>query len=154
MDASHPLLQRLRTQLTALPVILRGVPPQRLTARVGSRWSAAENVAHLARHTELTLERVARILAEEEPAFAPYRAEDDPDWPAWLARAPEENLARLHESRARLIAAVERLSAADLSRPGRHARFGPLTLEVWLEFYLIHEGHHLYLIFKRARGVE
>ena len=31
--------------------------------------------------------------------------------------------------------------------------FEELTLRAWLEFFLVHEGHHLYVIMKRARGV-
>jgi hypothetical protein len=29
-----------------------------------------------------------------------------------------------------------------------------MTLRAWLEFFLAHEGHHLYVILKRAHGVE
>ncbi|HMF08048.1 MAG TPA: DinB family protein [Thermoanaerobaculia bacterium] len=154
MDDTHPLLQRLKTQLSALPAVLAGIAEKDLQAPVGGRWSAAENVAHLARHTDLTLERIERILAEDAPSFAPYRAERDPEWPAWLARPLEDNLARLNRSRAALVARARSLTEADLARIGRHERFGPLTLAAWLEFYLAHEGHHLYVIFKRARGVE
>jgi len=154
MDDTHPILQRLRTQLSALPALIGGIPEEDLRARIGGRWSVAENVAHLARHTNLTLERVERILAEDAPAFAPYRAEQDPEWPAWLARPFEDSLARLHWSREALVARSRSLTEADLARIGRHERFGPLPLATWLEFYLAHEGHHLYVIFKRARGVE
>jgi hypothetical protein len=154
MDEAHPLLRRLETQLSALPTLLGGIPEKDLQARIGGRWSVAENVAHLARHTDLTLERVERILAEDAPSFAPYRAERDPEWPAWLSRPLEDNLARLHRSRAALVARARSLTDADLARIGRHERFGPLTLAAWLEFYLAHEGHHLYTIFKRARGAE
>ncbi len=153
-DPIDPILQRLRTQLSSLPALLEGVPPESFQTRVGGRWSVAENVAHLARHTELTLDRVARILSESEPAFLPYRAEQDPEWPGWVSRTLPDSLARLQASRAELIAAVERLSPSDLARVGRHARLGPLSLAAWLEFYLVHEGHHLYLIFKRSRGLE
>jgi hypothetical protein len=154
VDDAHPLLRRLETQLSALPTLLGGVPEKNLQTRIGGRWSAAENVAHLGRYTDLTLERIERILAEDSPAFAPYRAEQDPEWPAWLARPLEDNLARLRWSRAALVARARSLTDADLARLGRHAQFGPLTLAAWLEFYLAHEGHHLYVIFKRARGAE
>jgi DinB family protein len=154
MDEAHPILQRLKTQLSALPTILEGIPAENLRVKVGGRWSVAENVAHLARHTELTLERVSRILAEDDPSFPPYRAEQDAEWSSWAARPLEDSLALLAESRARLVAAVRQLTLSDLARIGRHARLGPLTLAGWLEFYLVHEGHHLYLIFKRARGAE
>ena len=71
MDEAHPLLRRLETQLSALPTLLGGIPEKDLQARIGGRWSVAENVAHLARHTDLTLERVERILAEDAPSLRP-----------------------------------------------------------------------------------
>jgi hypothetical protein len=154
MEALASILQRLQTQLSSLPALLEGVPRENLDQRVGDKWSVTENLAHLVRHTELTIERVERILAEQEPAFPAYRAEQDPDWPACRSRSFEQSFERLHAARAALVAAVERLTPGDLGRTGRHARFGPLSLRAWLDFYLVHEGHHLYVITKRARGLE
>ena len=153
MEALTSILQRLRTQLSALPVLLEGISRESLDKRLGEKWSVTENVAHLARHTELTIERVRRILAEERPVFPPYRAEEDPDWPAWQSRSFEESLEELRAGRACLVAMVERVTAEELARTGIHARFGPLPLRAWLDFYLVHEGHHLYTITKRARGL-
>jgi hypothetical protein len=31
-----------------------------------------------------------------------------------------------------------------LSRKGFHPSFGALTIPQWLEFFLLHEAHHLY----------
>ena len=154
MDDSRAIAERLQRQLAALPQLIEGVPRQNLDKRVGGKWSATENAAHLARHTELTIERVRRILAEEEPTFPPYRAEQDPEWPAWQARPFEEVMEKLRATRADLVARVALLTPEQLARTGRHARFGPLSLRAWLEFFLAHEGHHLYVLMKRARGLE
>ncbi len=153
MEDFPSTLERLRTQLSALPALLAGVPRENLDRRVGGKWSVAENVAHLARHTELTIERVRAILSDENPVFPAYRAEDDPDWPAWQARSLEDATARLLAKRADLVATVDGLTPRELARTGRHARLGPLSLHAWLEFYLVHEGHHLYVIVKKARGL-
>jgi hypothetical protein len=154
VDDSRAIAERLQRQLAALPQLIEGVPRQNLDKRVGGKWSATENAAHLARHTELTIERVRRILAEEEPTFPPYRAEQDPEWPAWQARPFEEVMEKLRATRADLVARVALLTPEQLARTGRHARFGPLSLRTWLEFFLAHEGHHLYVLMKRARGLE
>jgi DinB family protein len=148
------ILERLRTQLSSLPVLIEGIALEDLERRVGGKWSVAENVAHLARHTELMRERIQRILAQEEPLFPPYRAEQDADWPAWQARSLAESLERLQLARAALIAEVANLTPNQQCRIGIHARLGPLSLSAWLDFYLVHEGHHLYTITKRARGLE
>ena len=154
MEALTSILERLRTQLSSLSGLIEGVPRANLDKRAGGKWSVTENVAHLARHTELTIERLRRILEEKEPVFPPYRAEQDPDWPAWQGRSFEEAVERLHMARGALIASVEKLTAAQLDRIGIHARLGPLSVRAWLDFYLVHEGHHLYTITKRARGLE
>jgi uncharacterized damage-inducible protein DinB len=154
VDDSRTIGERLRGQLDALSQLIDGVPRAELDKRVAGRWSVTENAAHLARHTELTIERVRRILSDPEPTFPPYRAEQDTEWPAWQSRSFEDVVERLRATRADLIALVTNLTPEQLARTGRHARFGPLTLRAWLEFFLAHEGHHLYVILKRSRGVE
>lgn len=154
MDDPRAIIERLRSQLEALPHLIEGVPRAALDRRINGKWSVTENVAHLARHTELTIDRVHRILAETDPAFPAYRAEEDPQWPLWQSRSFEDSLARFRSSRATLTAGVESLTAEQMARTGRHARFGSLSLRGWLEFYFAHEGHHLYVITKRARGLE
>jgi uncharacterized damage-inducible protein DinB len=154
MELARSISDRLRAQLEALPSLLEGVDRDALDRRVNGKWSVTETAAHLARYTELTIERVRRIVAEPEPSFPPYRAEQDPDWPAWQGRPFEDVAARLRASREELATVVANLTPGDLTRTGRHARFGSLTLRAWLEFFLAHEGHHLYVILKRAHGTE
>ena len=150
---AEALLGRLRSQLDALPVAVGEASEERLRRRPASgAWSAHENLAHLARHHEVMLERVDRILAEARPELPRYRAEEDPRWPEWAARSPGEVLRALRELRARLVARVEALSAEEAGRVGVHATFGPLPLSAWLEFFLLHEAHHLYVALTRARG--
>jgi hypothetical protein len=36
---------------------------------------------------------------------------------------------------------------------GVHPALGPLTIPEWLEFFLLHEGHHLYQVMLRVHGV-
>jgi hypothetical protein len=143
---------RLRSQLEALDVILAGVSEQALVARPASgKWSALENLAHLARHHEVFLERLRRIRDETAPALARYRAEDDPEWSGWAALGAPDVLSRLRGLRAQLIAIVESLSPAELDRTGVHSAMGPLPVALWLEFFLLHEAHHLYAVLTRSR---
>jgi uncharacterized damage-inducible protein DinB len=143
-------LRRLETQLQALPAILGDATSEEIDARPASgQWSARENLAHLARHHEVMLARLARILTEEDPLLERYRAEDDPDWPRWSERSTRDLVNALSRLRARLIARVRSLSRAQAARVGVHSRLGPMTIGRWLEFFLVHEAHHLYVIFGR-----
>jgi uncharacterized damage-inducible protein DinB len=153
-----PLLRsfgRLATQLDALDMALEGVAAEQLEWRPPSgKWSARENLAHLGRQHEVFLERLRRILSEEAPALEAYRAERDPEWPRWAGMSAAEALSRLRALRDTLLEEAARLDARALARPGVHSRLGPMSLELWIEFFLTHEAHHLYVILKRARGVE
>lgn len=150
------LTTRLESQLDALPRLLGDASAEVIGARPASgKWSARENLAHLARHHEVMLERIERILAEDRPLLGRYRAEEDPEWPAWADLSTEEVLGPLKALRSRLVERVEGLSAAELSRTGVHPAFGEMTIPAWLEFFLLHEAHHLYVVMTRigeARG--
>ena len=136
---------RLETQLEALDVVLGNAPSALVDQRPSSGdWSARENLAHLARHATVFLERLDRILREDAPKLGRYRAEEDPEWPQWSGLSLEDALARLKEARRRLIAWVRALSPDQISRTGHHPSFGPMTIPQLLEFFLLHEAHHLY----------
>jgi hypothetical protein len=150
MDLPAPLVERLHTQLDALSFILARATPAALEARPRpDEWSARENLAHLARHHAVFLERLRRLLAEDGPDLGRYRAEDDPDWPDWAALPLDRILERLRALRAELFALVRSLPPAACARTGRHPTFGELDVAGWLEFFLLHEGHHLYITLVR-----
>jgi hypothetical protein len=150
---SPSLSVRLATQLEALATALGDATPETLAHRPSAeKWSAHENLAHVARHHEVFLERVERILSEDAPQIARYRAEDDPEWPRWAALATATVLDRLKALRQQLVQRVTPLDDAELARIGVHSAFGPLPLAAWIEFFLLHEAHHLYVIMGRARG--
>ena len=145
VSALDGLVARLETQLDTLDLVLAGATPALLDARPASGdWSARENLAHLARHATVFLERLARILTEDSPRVGRYRAEDDPDWPRWSDLPLDETLRRLRDVRARLIAWVKALTPEQVARTGLHPSFGAMTIPQWLDFFLLHEAHHLY----------
>lgn len=152
-NSSSSRLQRCKTQLQDfLAEALRGIKPESLSLRVvPEKWSAAENLAHLARYHQIFLERIERILAEQTPSFSGYRAENDPEWPKWIAMQPQQILANLSLQRTKLMARLRSLSESDFERTGIHSKFGEMTLALWLEFFLVHEGHHLNVVLSQRK---
>jgi hypothetical protein len=146
---------RLRTQLDVLPLLLAGVDGAAATERrpAPGKWSAREQLAHLARHHEVTAERLWRILREPEPQLPRYRAEEDPEWPRWAALPLPAVTAELTARRAGLVAAVAAIAPADFARRGVHPVLGPMPIPLWLEFFLLHEAHHLYVTMQLVRAV-
>jgi uncharacterized damage-inducible protein DinB len=150
--ADESQLVRLKTQLASVDILFAGASPERIDRRSASgKWSARENLAHIGRYHEIFLERLGRIRAETSPQFARYRAEDDPGWQEWASRPPEAVRSRITALRAKLVDTIAGLPAADYSRVGIHSAFGEMTLSLWLEFFLVHEAHHLYVIMQRIR---
>jgi uncharacterized damage-inducible protein DinB len=113
------------------------------------QWSAHENLAHLARHQVVFLERLRRILSESAPQLGRYLAEEDPDWPEWSRLPTQEVFSRHTAVRAEFVRLGKALSQADASRVGIHPLFGDMSLARWLEFFLLHEAHHLYVAMTR-----
>ena len=145
------LLARLETQLEALDLILARATPAVLDARPRpGEWSARENLAHLARHHAVFLDRLRRLVTEDRPALGRYRAEDDPEWASWQTLPPDELLTRLRALRAELVASVRSLSPGDSARTGVHPTFGEMDVAGWLGFFLLHEAHHLYTALVRV----
>jgi phytoene dehydrogenase-like protein len=115
------------------------------------KWSAQENLAHLARYHEIFLERIDRISNEDHPALPRYRAEEDPEWEVWRQRPYRDLIGRLATLREQLVLKLKSLSDQDFKRVGVHPKFSEMELSQWLEFFLVHEGHHLYFIFQQVR---
>ena len=146
---------RLATQLDVLPALLEGLALEALQCRTRSgKWSVHENLAHLARHHAVVLDRVRKILGEDKPTLPRYAAEEDGDWPEWAALSTHDVLARLRDLRTELTVVVSPLPDEALARSGVHPSLGEMALPLWIEFFLLHEAHHLYLVMKRARGGE
>jgi uncharacterized damage-inducible protein DinB len=150
--ADESQLARLKTQLASVEVLFAGASPERIDRRPASgKWSARENLAHIGRYHEIFLERLRCILAETSPQFARYRAEEDPGWQEWASKPLEAVRSQLTALRLKLVDTIAGLQASDYARVGIHSAFGEMTLSLWLEFFLVHEAHHLYVILQRIR---
>ncbi len=135
-----------------MSIALNGVSMETLNAQpVPGKWSAHEQLAHVARYHQIFLQRIDRILAEQAPEFPRYRAEDDPDWPAWASLPTPQLLLRISSMRAKMMARLRSLSEEDFERTGVHPKFGAMSLALWLEFFLVHEAHHLYVVLQSVR---
>jgi hypothetical protein len=119
------------------------------------KWSALLNLAHVARHHEVTQERLARVQLEDNPTFPRYDEADDPAWARWRTLELDQVWAAIDERRSALIAVADSYTPEQLRRTGVHQKFGPMDVPRWLEFFLLHEAHHLYVVLQRlaeARG--
>jgi uncharacterized damage-inducible protein DinB len=141
---------RLETQLDVVPLLFTDTTPEAVMARPASgQWSAHEHLAHLARHHAVFVERLQRILHDDGPQLGQYQAEEDSTWPEWACLSTEEVLHRLKALRAEIIQLMTGLSEAEANRGGIHPLFGEMNVTRWVEFFLLHEAHHLYMVMTR-----
>jgi hypothetical protein len=155
MPLPESLAVRLASQLDSLKLVLGNATPAALKTRPKSgKWSAHENLAHLVQHHRATIGRLRHILVEDRPELPSYSAEKDPDWPGLAAESTEGVLQQLLAARQEMMALTTGLSLEQYSRLGVHPAFGPMTLAQWLDFFLLHEAHHLYVAMTRARSRE
>lgn len=144
------LLNRLESQLASFRAWIADADPRDLTWTPSpGKWSALLNLAHIGRHHEIMRERLDRVLAEDNPTFPRYTETDDPGWAEWEALTVGGVMDRLGSRRAELVAWASALTPAQVRRTGEHMRFGPLDVPHWLEFFLVHEAHHLYVALQR-----
>jgi hypothetical protein len=152
MADAQSQIDHLKRQRELLQRALQSFSADKFENRVPHKWSAREHFAHLARHQETYLVRINRILTEEKPALPSYIAEDDAEWPAWQQLPLSEIEKRWTAQRSTLIDLLQHLSPDQMRRIGIHSTLGELTLLEWLDFFLVHEGHHLLSILKLIRG--
>ena len=62
------------------------------------------------------------------------------------AMPAQEILDNLSALRTKLMARLRSLNDFDFQRTGIHSKFGEMTLSLWVEFFLVHEGHHLNVV--------
>jgi uncharacterized damage-inducible protein DinB len=152
MTSVQSQIDHLERQRDLLLRALQSFSADKFENRAPNKWSAREHLAHLARHEEIFVNRIQRILKEEQPALVSYTAEDDAEWTEWQRLPLGEVEARWITQRSALVEMLQEIDADQLRRTGVHSTLGELPLMEWLDFFLVHEGHHLLSILKLIRG--
>ena len=164
MPLSSSIAARLQFQHLSIREITAGISPEALRHPVNpGKWSAFENVAHLAAYQPVFIDRLERLGREASPAFGRYVADNDPQFHSSLAKSPAELFAIIDSDRALLRSTLLHTSLLHspldhspldsggetfLERTGSHPLYGLLTVPQWTEFFLLHEAHHLFTIFR------
>lgn len=148
-------LDRLKTQHEVIEVLISSLSESELKFRpVPDKWSVHENIVHLACYQPRVLARIKKILIEDNPPFESYIPEDDPEFPKFLFMTNDQLLQNLKQNREEIFRLVSHLSDEQLHRTGTHSKFGKMNLVEWTEFFLLHEAHHIYSIFKLMRSIK
>ena len=142
-------LVRLKDQHHVLEILIKGISDAQLRkAIITGKWSIFENIVHLATYQHTFLKRMGIILQEHHPTFNRYTAEADPLFHDNLTLGTSAIMQDLALTREGINAMLTSLSDEELKRIGVHPAYGQMTILQWTEFFLLHESHHLFTIFK------
>lgn len=149
------LTHRLKDQHKAITSIIIKLNNRQIQHHyIKGKWSIHEHIAHLAKYQPLFIDRVRKILLMEDPVFELYRAEDDDGFEIYCALTTYELLKKISIDREIIYDLITKLPPDKLERLGTHTTYGKLSVLQWCEFFLLHEAHHLFAMFKMAHSVK
>jgi uncharacterized damage-inducible protein DinB len=151
MEMSSSLSTRLQYQHKSLVDLIDGLSDEQIRRNIlPGKWSIFENIVHLQTYQHVFMLRVRQILENNNPAFPRYTAEADPEFLDNCGKSTREIMGDMITIRKQTAAEITAFPPGDLAKTGTHPVFGQLTLLQWLNFFLLHEAHHLFTIFKLA----
>jgi uncharacterized damage-inducible protein DinB len=153
MNLYPSLTGRLKTQHESISMLIANITNADLERNPApGKWSIRDNIAHLARYQPIFIDRIHEILKHDGILFERYNADLDPEFPSWQTRESDDLLKQISIDRQTIITLINSLTTEQLSRTGVHPKFGKLTMVEWVEFFLLHEAHHLFTIFQLAKS--
>jgi uncharacterized damage-inducible protein DinB len=129
-----------------------GLSREDLTAKPGpGKWSIQELVLHLADSDSISIDRMKRILTEENP---PLLYADETAYVDRLYshdQSLEDALTLFEVGRRQFARVLKKLPNEAFERVGTHNRKGPVTMGAMVKSYIDHVDYHLKFLYdKRA----
>lgn len=139
------ILRGLEDSPVILAALVREIPGDRLhVQRRHGFWSLAEHVAHLAQVQPMLLERVRRILGEDNPEFVPFFPIPDENTKKPPVPPVADSLERFRSGRAAMLTLLKQARPEDWQRPARHPEYERYGLAVLARHVLLHDHWHMY----------
>ena len=138
---------RLQYQHKTLVDIIDGLSEEQIRRQViPGKWSIFEQIVHLQTYQHTFIDRVKLILQDHLPFFDRYTPEADPAFLDNCGKTFREIMQDMITTRKEMANEMLHFSETDFAKKGIHALFGELTLQQWINVFLLHEGHHLFAI--------
>ena len=149
MHMPSSLSTRMHYQHKVLVDIIDGMTDEQIRRQIiPGKWSIFENIVHLQTYQHIFVARVRQILDEDNPSFPRYTAEADPLFHDNCTKSSREIMQDLLTTRKEMTKGILSFPGSDLAKKGTHPVYGSMNLMQWLNFFLLHEAHHLFTIFK------
>ncbi len=152
MEIYTSIKDRLNSQHLAIKELIKNFDEEFINRRSETgKWSIQENLVHIVSYHQVFLQRMETIIKNNNPYFERYRSEDDVNFNNLQKLNSEELIIHLEEQRNKVTDFVFKLNKNELQKQGTHQKFGVMNVVEWIEFFLLHEAHHIYTIFKLSR---
>ena len=152
MEIYSSVKDRLNSQHLAIKELIKNLDEEFINRRPETgKWSIQENLAHIVSYHQVFLQRMDTIIKSDNPYFERYGSEDDPNYNKLQKLISGELLIHLEEERKKVTDFIFKLNKSELQKRGTHQKFGVMNVVEWIEFFLLHEAHHIYTIFKLSK---
>jgi uncharacterized damage-inducible protein DinB len=112
------------------------------------KWSVFEHIVHLQTYQHTFISRIRQLLEGNNPSFSRYTAESDPLFAENCQKTVREIIQDLLGTRKNMLSEISSFPDSDLVKKATHPAYGKMDLVQWLNFFLLHEAHHMFTIFK------
>ena len=153
IDERHELLKTLRSTPLVVERLVRGLLDAQVRRRPSEgEWAIIEVVAHLGDTDERTVERLRRMLAEDEPMLEPYDQAALAVERNYIGMDLAEQLGRFADVRAEHVRLLAALDDAGWLRSGIHGEHGRITVQQLTAHSAGEDGDHLDQIARLVPG--
>lgn len=143
-DEREELRKALRSNPVTLRALVRDLDDLAVRRRPAeNEWSVVEVVAHLADTEERALERVRRMLNEDNPAIAGFDQAALAVERRYHEMEVGEQLARFEALRGEHLALLDSLEDPGWQRPGVHQEQGAMTIQLYETHMAGEDADHL-----------
>lgn len=143
---------RLKNQHLVISELIRTLDDDLINIEPSKgKWSIKDNIAHITLYHLKFLNRLKLIKNEKDSYFNSYIPDEDPEFIKLRTISVQELLNSLNENRKLLVKYINNLDDSELEKTATHQKFGKMNVVQWIEFFLLHEAHHIYTIFKLSR---
>lgn len=143
------LSTRLQYQHKSLIDLIDGLSDELIRQQViPGKWSVFENIVHLQTYQHVFFDRIKKMREENNPVFSRYLADQDPLFIENCSKTSREIMGDMITTRKEMSTGRLSIKDNDLEKTGTHPLFGTMNISQWLNFFLLHEAHHLFTIFK------
>lgn len=149
MEMSSSVATRLQYQHKSLLDIIEGLSEVQVKEKTNpEKWSIFETIVHLQTYQNLFRTMVTDIRNLQNPSFETYTPLNDPNFTENCQKSVREVMHDYITTRKEMASEYLPLPLTELNKTGIHPKYGKLKLQLWMNYFLLHEAHHLYNIFK------